>query len=415
MKILVSGASVAGPSAALWLSRSGHNVTVVEVAPKLREGGYAVDFRGEVNKAVLRKMGVLADLQALQTGGTAQRYVDATGRQLMRLPEDFAGGELELLRADLSRVLYEHSRERAAYRFGDSIASLQEHADGVDVRFESGLAETYDLVVGADGMHSVTRRLAFPAEQVTEHHRGYYVAGWEVPNRLGDEGDALMYNTPGRLISVGVDRRDRTLGGVLAVFRSPQLTYDRRDSDEQKAIVRRAFEGLEWNVPWLLEALPAATEWYFDAISRVNVSSWSAGRVVLLGDAGYGATFGAMGTGTAVVAAYVLAGELAAAHGDHRVAFARYEALLQKSVRRTQRGMSAGSFLAPASRLGLAARNRILGSSFGLNSMMKMAQNFSNLIELPNYPELDQCSSGSLCRNDSHESGSQPGTPRTAM
>ena len=385
MKILVSGASVAGPSVALWLGRAGHEVTVVEIAPALRQGGYAVDFRGEVFTTVLDRMGVLDDLRALQTGGNAMRFVDESGRRLMRLPVEFAGGELEVLRADLSRVLYEHSRAQAAYRFGDSIAWLREHPGGVDVRFESGVEETYDLVIGADGMHSVVRRLAWPADQVVERHLEYYVAGWEVPNTLGISGDTLMYNVPGKLASVGADRRDPALAQTLFVFKSPRLQYNRRDLDEQKAILQEQFGRLGWHVPELLEALPAATELYFDSISRVRVERWSTERIVLLGDAGYGATFGALGTGTAVVGAYVLAGELAQAHGDFRTAFARYEATLRKAVSTTQDGSRAGSFLAPATRFGIAARNRILDIPFFLNQMLKMAQNMSELIELPDY------------------------------
>ena len=385
MKILVSGASVAGPSVALWLGRAGHDVTVVEIAPALRQGGYAVDFRGEVFTTVLDRMGVLDDLRALQTGGNAMRFVDESGRRLMRLPAEFAGGELEVLRADLSRVLYEHSRAQATYRFGDSIAWLREHSGGVDVRFESGVEETYDLVIGADGMHSVVRRLAWPADQVVERHLEYYVAGWEVPNTLGISGDTLIYNVPGKLASVGADRRDPTLAQTLFVFKSPRLQYNRRDLDEQKAILQEQFGGLGWHVPELLEALPAATELYFDSISRVRVERWSTERIVLLGDAGYGATFGALGTGTAVVGAYVLAGELAQARGDFRTAFARYEATLRKAVSTTQDGSRAGSFLAPATRFGITARNRILDIPFFLNQMLKMAQNMSELIELPDY------------------------------
>ncbi|NIK59518.1 FAD-dependent monooxygenase [Kribbella shirazensis] len=386
MKILVSGASVAGPSAALWLGRAGHDVTVVEIAPALRQGGYAVDFRGEVFTTVLSRMGVLEELRSLQTGGNAMRFVDEKGRKLMRMPAEFAGGELEVLRSDLSRVLYEHSCAQATYRFGDSIAALHEDSGGVDVRFESGIEETYDLVVGADGMHSVVRRLAWPQEQVVERHLDYYVGGWEVPNTMGISGDTLMYNVPGKLAGVGGDRRDPSLAQTLFMFKSPVLEYDRRDLAQQKAILREQFSGLGWHVPALLEALPAATELYFDSISRVRVDHWSTDRIVLLGDAGYGATFGALGTGTAVVGAYVLAGELAQAQGDLRTAFERYEARLRKAVSTTQDGSRAGSFLAPATRFGITARNKILDIPFFMNQMLKMAQNMSELIELPTYP-----------------------------
>ncbi|MET7283936.1 FAD-dependent monooxygenase [Kribbella sp. NPDC005582] len=383
MKILVSGASVAGPSVALWLGRAGHEVTVVEIAPTLRKGGYAVDFRGEVFLTVLERMGVLGELRKRQTGGSAMRFVDASEKQLMRLPPEFAGGELEVLRSDLSQVLYEHGRDVAAYRFGDSIASLHETAGGVDVTFESGLEETYDLVIGADGMHSVVRRLAWPAERVTERHLGYYVAGWEVPNTIGAVEDSLLYNVPGRMASVSADRRDPALAQTLFVFKSPVLAYDRRDRDQQKAIVREHFAGLGWRVPELLEGLPSATELYFDSISRVHVDRWSTGRIVLLGDAGYGATFGALGTGTAVVGAYVLAGELAA--GNYPGAFERYESRLRKAVSTTQDGSQAGRFLAPPSRFGITARNRMLSNRFLMGQMIKMAQKMSTLIELPAY------------------------------
>ena len=149
--------------------------------------------------------------------------------------------------------------------------------------------------------------------------------------------------------------------------------------------MREHFADLGWHVPALLDGLPAATELYFDSISRVHVDRWSNGRLVLLGDAGYGATFGALGTGTAVVGAYVLAGELARAGGDYQAAFGRYEARLRKAVSTTQDGSQAGRFLAPTTRLGITARNRILDNRFFLNQMLKMAQKMSNLIELPNY------------------------------
>jgi 2-polyprenyl-6-methoxyphenol hydroxylase-like FAD-dependent oxidoreductase len=340
---------------------------------------------------VLSRMGVLADLKARQTGGSPMRFVDEAGRQLMRLPGEFAGGELEVLRSDLSRVMYEHSCDKASYRFGDSIAQLTEHAAGVDVRFESGIEETYDLVIGADGLHSIVRRLAFGPEKSYVRHLGYYIAGWDLPNTLGISGDALLYNVPGRLASVGADRRDPAMAGTMFLFKSPELTYDRRDLDQQKAIIAATFSDLGWYVPQLLDGLPAATELYFDSISRVDVDRWSTGRVVLLGDAGYGATVGGMGTSTAVVAWYILAGELATSGGDYGAAFRRYEAQLRKPVSKTQSGGNrTGKFLAPGTRFGIAARNRMLLQPFLLNQMLKLGEKVSNLVELSDYSALEQ-------------------------
>src|SRR5437867_1154402 len=162
--VLISGASVAGPALAYWLGRYGFNPTVVEVAPALRGGGYAVDFRGPTHMTVLDRMGVLDELRRRQTGGSPMRFVDEAGRELLHLPGEFAGGDLEVLRSDLSRVLYEHSRDTTEYVFGDSITSLTETPGGVHVTFERGAPRTFDLVIGADGLHSNVRRLAFGPE-----------------------------------------------------------------------------------------------------------------------------------------------------------------------------------------------------------------------------------------------------------
>ncbi|TDO47712.1 2-polyprenyl-6-methoxyphenol hydroxylase-like FAD-dependent oxidoreductase [Kribbella sp. VKM Ac-2527] len=395
-KVLISGASVAGPALAYWLGQYGYDVTVVELAPALREGGYAVDFRGPANLTVLDRMGVLDDLKAVQTGGNPMRWVDESGRRLMRLPAEFAGGEVEVSRSDLSRILYEHGRERAAYRFGDSIARLEqrpgrwggegiEHGGGVEVTFESGVEETYDLVFGADGLHSIVRRLAFGPERDYVSHLGYYIAGWDVPNEYGDERDTLMYNVPGKLASVGVDQRDLSKAGAMVIFKSPELTYGRRDLDAQHAIIRSQFAGLGWHVPRLLDGLAGATDLYFDSISRVDIDRWSVGRVALVGDAGYGATVGGMGTGTAIVAAYILAGELATRR-NHADAFAAYESQLRKPVRGTQQGGNrTGKFLAPGTQFGIATRNRMMNTPILLNGMLKLGEKLSNQVAIKNY------------------------------
>jgi 2-polyprenyl-6-methoxyphenol hydroxylase-like FAD-dependent oxidoreductase len=314
------------------------------------------------------------------------RFVDSDDRTLLRLPPEFSGGDLEVLRSDLSQVLYEHSRERAEYVFGDSISSLTEHGDGVEVVFESGATGTFDLVFGADGLHSVVRRLAFGPERDYVKHLGYYIAGWDLRNDYGIAGDSLMYNVPGRMASVGVDHRDTSKAGAMFIFASPELTYDRRSADEQKDILRKAYAGLGWKVPQLISGLDDASELYFDSISRVDVNRWSTGRIALVGDAGYGATVGGMGTGTAIVAAYVLAGELAASGGDYATAFASYEQQLRKPVSRCQSGGNrTGKFLAPGTRFGIAARNRMMNTPVLLNGMLKVGQKISSDFEIKDY------------------------------
>ncbi|MFG3014242.1 FAD-dependent monooxygenase [Streptomyces cinerochromogenes] len=385
--VLISGASIAGPALAYWLGRHGFQPTVVELAPALRQGGQAVDFRGETHLTVLERMGLLPELRRIQTGGTPMRFVDERGRTLLDLPAQFAGGEIEVLRGDLARVLYEHSLPHAEYIFGDSIVSLTETSSGVRADFRSGISRDFDLVIGADGLHSNVRRLTFGPEEDYVSHLGYYAATWQLPNDLGVGKGSVGYNVPGRLAAVGTDHRDPARAGAFFVFAAPKLSYDRHDPEQQKRLIAGAFSGLGWEVPRLLASLHQAPDLYFDSISRADADTWSTGRVCLVGDAACGATIGGMGTGTAVVAAYVLAGELAQARGDHRAAFARYESRLRKYAEGCQTGGDrTGKFLAPATATGIRLRNTLLSRRLFLNGMLKLGEKVSSTVTLPDYP-----------------------------
>ena len=387
-RVLISGASIAGPALAHWLGRYGFEVTVVELAPALRGGGQNVDFRGRTHLTVLERMGVLEELRTLGTGGSPITFVDERGRRLLHLPADFAGGELEVPRGELAQVLYRHGNSRAEYVFGDSVEALEETASGVRVAFRHGVPREFDLVIGADGLHSTVRRLAFGPERQFVRHLGSSAATWELPNDDGLPVGGVALNVPGRLMSVGADHRDPAGAGAPRLFASPELRYDRHDVRQQKALVRAAFDGLGWRVPQLLRSLDAAPELYFDSISRADVPSWSTGRIALLGDAACGATIGGMGTGTAVVAAYVLAGELALARGDHRAAFARYEKRLRGYAQGCQKGGDrTGPFLAPRTAAGLRLRNGLLNRRWVLNRMLELGKQVSSL-ELPDYEAL---------------------------
>jgi 2-polyprenyl-6-methoxyphenol hydroxylase-like FAD-dependent oxidoreductase len=409
-QILISGASVAGPALAYWLRRRGFRPTVVERAPSLRGGGYAVDFRGAAHLSVLAKMGVLAEIKDQQTHLDTITYVDADGRRVASMPAGIFAGDVEILRGDLGRILYQATRDGTEYLFGDTITGLQQRADGVHVTFARAAPRVFDLVIGADGLHSAVRRLAFP-DTAARHDLGLYVSVFSVANSFGLDHSGLLHSVPGRTAAVFSARQT---GRAVAQFffaapdgaapdgAAPQgvpAGYDHRDTGRQREIVARAFDGMGWHVPALLDQMAAADDFYFDSVSQVRLDRWSAGRVALIGDAGYAAGPGGNGTGTAVVAAYVLAGELAAAGGDYRAAFERYERLLRRYVARGQKQARGGrDFLAPATAKKIRQRDRffsVLPYLPAKRLIRYLSTRTAAAITLPGYPECPDPGPGS--------------------
>ncbi len=384
-RILISGAGVARPALACWLGRYGADVTVVEVAPALRASGFAVNFRGPTHLDVLRKMGVLDELRQIQTHAGAMSCVDEHSREIFRLPAEFAGGDIEVYRRDLSGVLYEHSAGRAEYLFGDSITNLDQADDVVHVDFARSASRTVDLVIGADGLHSGVRRLALGAESRFVRHLGFYLAGWDLPNDLNAGPTPQQYNVPGRMASICADLRHPDRALAFVVFASPRLDYDWHNVEQHKKVITDRFSGLRWHVPQLLDGLHDAPDVYFDSVSRVTVPRWSAGRVVLLGDAAWGVTLGGMGVGTGIVGAYVLAGELAAAGGDHRSALSGYEHRMRGYAARWQRSANPGQFLAPPTATRLWMRNTMFKSRLIQRLLVASTQSLATDVDLPDY------------------------------
>jgi 2-polyprenyl-6-methoxyphenol hydroxylase-like FAD-dependent oxidoreductase len=393
-KVLISGASIAGPMLAYWLYRYGFDVTVVERAAAVRGGGYPIDVRGTAVDAVER-MGLLPKLQAAHIDAQKVTFLGANGQPIASIaPEALTGGEMgrdiELPRGALTSLLFDLTqREQIRYRFSDSIAALEERDGGVDVRFKSEAADRFDIVVGADGLHSNTRRLVFGAEEPFTRYLGWCFCGFTISNYLGLSHEAVIYTTPGRAAILYAVRDSDTLHAFLQ-FAFPQLSsLEGRDSEAQRRLTVQMLRGEEWEVPRMIEALLKSDDFFFDSVSQIHMPVWSSRRVALVGDAAHAPSFlSGQGSSLALVGAYVLAGELAS-HGDPVEAFASYERICRPFVEANQAlASTGGSILLPTSQEQLELRNRALAAGqFSADDGDHAAKRreIHSSLDLPNY------------------------------
>ena len=385
--ILISGASVAGPALAYWLSRYGFNPTVVERAPAVRPGGYAVDFRGASMK-VLERMGIVGEIRKLETRTGAITIVDQANRKIASMPDGFTSGELEIMRGDLAGILYGASLQRTEYIFDDSIVGIREDEGGAEVTFNRSRPRRFDLVVGADGLHSNVRALAFGEESRFIHNLGYYVAIFTTPNFMNLDHSGLYYGTLGKRVGI-FSARDNTEAKASFFFASAPLEYDRRDIPRQKQILGDTFAHDQWQIPRLLQMMKDAPDFYFDSISQIKMERWSSGRSVLLGDAAFCASpVSGMGTSMAVVGAYILAGELKEANGDYTLAFARYETHMRDFVTQCQKLAEGADWFVPRTRFKLWFSQqmwKVLPYTPWKNMMIELPLKVGNSITLKEY------------------------------
>ncbi|GAA2148025.1 FAD-dependent monooxygenase [Actinomadura napierensis] len=342
--VLISGASIAGPALAYWLDRYGFEVTIVERAPAMRPGGQAIDVRGPALD-VADRMGVLDAARALATDLRGMSIVGQDGEEVFSTTErtasggDLASPDVEVLRDDLAELIVGAGGDGIEYLFDDSIAGMEQDDETVRVIFHGGTTRTFDLVIGADGLHSNVRRLAFGPEEAFLRHLGAYLGVWTAPNLLGLDGWQTIFPVPGNAWgAMAMSVRGNGELRVYMGFDSPEpVPYDPRDVQDQKRLLASRFADATGAIPGLLETMDGAPDFHFDAMAQIHMDSWSKGRVALLGDAGYcGSPASGQGTSMAMVGAYVLAGELKAAGGDHRAAFAAYEAELRDFVTANQ-------------------------------------------------------------------------------
>ena len=363
--VLISGASISGPALAYWLHRSGCAVTVVEKAGALRDGGYPIDVRGTAIE-VVRRMGILPRLRDAHIDSRRCTFLNADGGEVASLsPSAVAGGvegqDLEVRRGDLAASLYAIVRDDVEFLFNDSIATLDQSGQGVDVTFHSGQRRTFDLVVGADGMHSATRESLFGPEEQFHRYLGYCFAIFTMPNTFGLSRELMMWNTPGKAAALYAVGDNDELHAFLN-FHQPEPPFDAlRNPRAQRDLVATVFTDAGWEVPGIVNAMRDADDRFFDTAGQIRMPHWSSGRVALVGDAAYAPSFlTGQGSSLALVGAYMLANALAT-HRDHTAAFAAYERDVRGFVAMNQALVDNGAAtLFPTTVRALEQRNAML-------------------------------------------------------
>ncbi|MEU0386600.1 FAD-dependent monooxygenase [Streptomyces chartreusis] len=363
--VLISGASISGPALAYWLHRSGFAVTVVEKAGAPRDGGYPIDVRGTAVE-VVRRMGILPHLRDAHIDSRRCTFLNADGSEVASLtPRAVAGGvegeDLEVRRGDLVANLYALVRDDVEFLFDDSIDTLDQSERGVEVRLHSGQRRMFDLVVGADGMHSHTRESLFGPEEQFHRYLGYCFALFTMPNTFGLSHELVLWNTPGKAAALYAVGNNDELHAFLT-FHQPEPPVDAlRDPAAQRDLVATIFAGAGWEVPGMINAMRDADDLFFDTAGQIRMPRWSSGRVALVGDAAYAPSFlTGQGTSLALVGAYMLANALAT-YRDHTAAFAAYERDMREFVAMNQALADNGAAtLFPTTVRALEQRNTML-------------------------------------------------------
>lgn len=394
MRVLISGAGVAGPALAYWLLQYGFTPTIVEAAPRLRTGGYLVDFWG-AGFDIAEQMGILPEVRRKGYRLKELKVVDTAGRRVAGFPVDAFFREtkdryVSLPRTDLANAIFAAIEGRVEAIFGDSVERMEPSDRDVRVTLKSGQVREFDLVVGADGLHSRIRELAFGPESEFEKYLGFKVAAFIADHyRPRDEPAYVMFTEVGQQVGRFSLRDDRSMFHFTFADKDPEIPPTLA---AQKALLRRRFGNRGWECQQILDALDASNDLYFDRVSQIRMNgssaSWSQGRVTLVGDAAFCVSLLAgQGCALAMIAAYVLAGELKRCQGDYAEAFRQYQNLFGPFVLKKQNSALrlAGSF-APKSEVALFIRNQI----FNLMKIpwvvdMALGNGLADRITLPNY------------------------------
>lgn len=394
MKILISGAGIAGPTLAYWLCHYGFQPILVEKALRLRTGGYVIDFWG-AGYEIAARMGLIPELLHKGYQVEEARVLNADGRKVAGFPVKSVvrvtrGHYLSLARGDLAACIFSKIEGRVETIFGDNVTRIEQSENSARVGFERYSDRDFDLVIGADGLHSQVRGLVFGEQSRFEKYLGYKAAAFSVEGyRPRDELAYVMYTEIGQQVARFAMHDDRTMFLFTFADESPGGADD---VETQKALLRRRFRNSGWECPQILAALDDAKDFYFDRVSQIQMDPvpglWSRGRVSLIGDAAFCVSLLAgQGSALAMVAAYILAGELHRAGGNHEQAFARYQELFGPFVARKQKAaLRFAGFFAPKSKIALWTRNQIMNlMRFPWIADVAMGRDLADKIAIPDY------------------------------
>jgi 2-polyprenyl-6-methoxyphenol hydroxylase-like FAD-dependent oxidoreductase len=342
-------------------------------------------------------MGIHDAVVAASTDMQGALLVDRDGKVINEMSGDAfghrVGEDVEIVRGTLCQILRDHISD-AEFIFGDSIHAISQSSHGVQVEFTTNSPREFDLVIGADGLHSNVRRIVFGDESRFARDLGLYLCVYTVPNYLNLDRLEMQYSELGRVAAIWSSRGDANAKACFG-FAAPSVQVDLRDRAQQQQVLTNVYEGIGWEIPRLLDMAPGASDFYFDAAAQIHMTHWFQGRVVLVGDAGYCASpMSGQGTSLALIGAYVLAGELAAAPGAHQTAFHQYEKEMHPFVELNQAlGIKAANlmrskektnvFMWLIERIMRIAPGRMI--EFFINRSTRRIHQASNAITLKNY------------------------------
>jgi 2-polyprenyl-6-methoxyphenol hydroxylase-like FAD-dependent oxidoreductase len=327
--VLISGAGVAGLTSAIWLGQNGFKPVVVEQADDVRADGFIISLSHRSYRYA-RALDLLPELERRSAGVTASSYHRAGGPALLELDYQrlFDGVDvIQIMRDDLQDILFEKARDVAEFRFGTSVGEIDQGEACAKVRFSDGREEEYDAVIGADGLHSAVRRLAFDERDVEKRYLGLCSAAYRLPNVLNLEHKFETHMERDRYMVVFTTRD----GGLATVFVWRTGLAEAPPPAERRGVLLDAYADTRSLTRRVLDQCPGDEAFYMDPLIQVRIGEWSRGRSVLTGDAAHSLTLiSGQGATMAFTGACVLAEQLVRLPAD--AAFRAYQDDLQPAV-----------------------------------------------------------------------------------